>query len=174
MTENDDTRSNEITCECIHEINGFRSSTNLWICRYHWLMAMSWKYHWQASISRRKSIKLAYGSKLTMSIQPSRLNQQRSSLSTTEWMNINIVWHRINSSSSLETSSYRITYYELRREMWIIICPFSFESVGKPKKHSKEGSHPVDETTRLTTMSEEDEDNCGISIKVTSINDSEL
>ncbi|XP_043500626.1 electrogenic sodium bicarbonate cotransporter 1 isoform X2 [Polistes fuscatus] len=40
-------------------------------------------------------------------------------------------------------------------------------NVSKSKKHSKkEGSLLVDETTRLTTMTEEDEDDTGISIKV--------
>ncbi|XP_029034021.1 electrogenic sodium bicarbonate cotransporter 1 isoform X7 [Osmia bicornis bicornis] len=41
-------------------------------------------------------------------------------------------------------------------------------STGKQKKHSKkENSLMADETTRLTTMTEEDEDDSGISIKVT-------
>ncbi|XP_043670063.1 uncharacterized protein LOC122630069 [Vespula pensylvanica] len=40
-------------------------------------------------------------------------------------------------------------------------------NVSKSKKHlKKEGSLLVDETTRLTTMTEEDEDDNGISIKV--------
>ncbi|KAL2712575.1 electroneutral sodium bicarbonate exchanger 1 isoform X1 [Vespula squamosa] len=48
-------------------------------------------------------------------------------------------------------------------------------NVNKSKKHlKKEGSLLVDETTRLTTMTEEDEDDNGISIKVTSVNDSKF
>ncbi|XP_046144499.1 electrogenic sodium bicarbonate cotransporter 1 isoform X4 [Osmia bicornis bicornis] len=43
-------------------------------------------------------------------------------------------------------------------------------STGKQKKHSKkENSLMADETTRLTTMTEEDEDDSGISIKVTNV-----
>ncbi|XP_076391836.1 na[+]-driven anion exchanger 1 isoform X3 [Megachile rotundata] len=43
-------------------------------------------------------------------------------------------------------------------------------STGKQKKHSKkENSLMADETTRLTTMTEEDEDDNGISIKVTNV-----
>lgn len=48
-------------------------------------------------------------------------------------------------------------------------------SAGKQKKHSKkENSLMADETTRLTTMTEEDEDDSGISIKVTNVNDSKF
>lgn len=42
-------------------------------------------------------------------------------------------------------------------------------SVGKQKKHRGKDSASIvmpDETTRLTTMTEEEEDDCGISIKV--------
>ncbi|KAF3421384.1 hypothetical protein E2986_00949 [Frieseomelitta varia] len=43
-------------------------------------------------------------------------------------------------------------------------------NAGKQKKHSKkENSLMADETTRLTTMTEEDEDDSGISIKVTNV-----
>ncbi|KOX70859.1 Sodium bicarbonate cotransporter 3 [Melipona quadrifasciata] len=48
-------------------------------------------------------------------------------------------------------------------------------NAGKQKKHSKkENSLMADETTRLTTMTEEDEDDSGISIKVTNVNDSKF
>ena len=48
-------------------------------------------------------------------------------------------------------------------------------NAGKPKKHlKKESSLMADETTRLTTMTEEDEDDSGISIKVTHVNDSKF
>lgn len=48
-------------------------------------------------------------------------------------------------------------------------------SVGKQKKHpKKDTSLLTDETTRLTTMTEEDEDDSGISIKVTNVNDSKF
>lgn len=48
-------------------------------------------------------------------------------------------------------------------------------SAGKQKKHSKkDNSLMTDETTRLTTMTEEDEDDSGISIKVTNVNDSKF
>ncbi|CAK9831182.1 Sodium-driven chloride bicarbonate exchanger [Anthophora retusa] len=50
-----------------------------------------------------------------------------------------------------------------------------FINAGKQKKHSKkENSLMADETTRLTTMTEEDEDDSGISIKVTNVNDSKF
>ncbi|XP_031773764.1 LOW QUALITY PROTEIN: electroneutral sodium bicarbonate exchanger 1 [Apis florea] len=43
-------------------------------------------------------------------------------------------------------------------------------NAGKQKKHSKKDNFlMVDETTRLTTMTEEDEDDSGISIKVTNV-----
>ncbi|KMQ83448.1 sodium-driven chloride bicarbonate exchanger [Lasius niger] len=48
-------------------------------------------------------------------------------------------------------------------------------SVGKQKKHlKKDNSLMADETTRLTTMTEEDEDDSEISIKVTNVNDSKF
>ncbi|XP_026831201.1 electrogenic sodium bicarbonate cotransporter 1 isoform X4 [Ooceraea biroi] len=42
----------------------------------------------------------------------------------------------------------------------------SLINVGKQKKHPKKDNSIADETTRLTTMTEEDEDDSGISIKV--------
>lgn len=51
----------------------------------------------------------------------------------------------------------------------------SLINVGKQKKHpKKDNSLIADETTRLTTMTEEDEDDSGISIKVTHVNDSKF
>lgn len=48
-------------------------------------------------------------------------------------------------------------------------------NAGKQKKHSKKDNLLMaDETTRLTTMTEEDEDDSGISIKVTNVNDSKF
>lgn len=48
-------------------------------------------------------------------------------------------------------------------------------SVGKQKKHSKKDAVlSTDETTRLTTMTEEDEDDGGISIKVKNVNNSKF
>ena len=47
-------------------------------------------------------------------------------------------------------------------------------SAGKTKKHLKKENSVTDETTRLTTMTEEEEDDCGISIKVTNVNDSKF
>ncbi|XP_026669516.1 electrogenic sodium bicarbonate cotransporter 1 isoform X15 [Ceratina calcarata] len=48
-------------------------------------------------------------------------------------------------------------------------------NAGKQKKHSKkDNSLMADETTRLTTMTEEDENDSGISIKVTNVNDSQF
>lgn len=47
--------------------------------------------------------------------------------------------------------------------------------MAKQKKHPKKDNLLMtDETTRLTTMTEEDEDDCGISIKVTNVNDSKF
>ncbi|XP_011062515.1 PREDICTED: sodium-driven chloride bicarbonate exchanger isoform X3 [Acromyrmex echinatior] len=51
----------------------------------------------------------------------------------------------------------------------------SLINVGKQKKHPKKNNSLIaDETTRLTTMTEEDEDDSGISIKVTHVNDSKF
>ncbi|KYN09741.1 Sodium bicarbonate cotransporter 3 [Trachymyrmex cornetzi] len=51
----------------------------------------------------------------------------------------------------------------------------SLINVGKQKKHpKKDNALMADETTRLTTMTEEDEDDSGISIKVTHVNDSKF
>ncbi|KAG5306159.1 S4A10 protein, partial [Acromyrmex insinuator] len=51
----------------------------------------------------------------------------------------------------------------------------SLINMGKQKKHpKKDNSLIADETTRLTTMTEEDEDDSGISIKVTHVNDSKF
>lgn len=56
---------------------------------------------------------------------------------------------------------------QVRKSVW--------RSVGKQKKNSKkDNSLLADETTRLTTMTEEDEDDSGISIKVININDSKF
>ncbi|EZA50865.1 Sodium-driven chloride bicarbonate exchanger [Ooceraea biroi] len=50
----------------------------------------------------------------------------------------------------------------------------SLINVGKQKKHPKKDNSIADETTRLTTMTEEDEDDSGISIKVTHVKDSKF
>ncbi|CAL1688443.1 unnamed protein product [Lasius platythorax] len=51
----------------------------------------------------------------------------------------------------------------------------SLINVGKQKEHpKKDNSLMADATTRLTTMTEEDEDDSGISIKVTNVNDSKF
>ncbi|XP_035718503.1 uncharacterized protein LOC118440096 [Vespa mandarinia] len=70
------------------------------------------------------------------------------SINISEEVNKSGIWQQVNESN------------EKQKQPKLI-------NVSKSKKHpKKEGSLLVDETTRLTTMTEEDEDDNGISIKV--------
>ncbi|XP_024935831.1 electroneutral sodium bicarbonate exchanger 1 isoform X10 [Cephus cinctus] len=72
------------------------------------------------------------------------------SINISEEVNKTGIWQQVNEGNSSEKSNQP-----------------KMINVGKPKKHpKKEGSLLADEMTRLTTMTEEDEDDGGISIKV--------
>ncbi|XP_015118680.1 sodium-driven chloride bicarbonate exchanger isoform X3 [Diachasma alloeum] len=70
------------------------------------------------------------------------------SINISEEVNKSGIWKQVNDVNSTEKKQPKMI------------------NVGKQKKQSKREGSPVDETTRLTTMTEEDEDDCGISIKV--------
>ncbi|XP_012274135.1 electroneutral sodium bicarbonate exchanger 1 isoform X1 [Orussus abietinus] len=72
------------------------------------------------------------------------------SINITEEVNKTGIWQQVNEGNANEKCK-----------------PPKMINVGKQKKHSKnDGALLADETTRLTTMTEEEEEDCGISIKV--------
>ncbi|XP_063993895.1 electroneutral sodium bicarbonate exchanger 1 isoform X2 [Diachasmimorpha longicaudata] len=70
------------------------------------------------------------------------------SINISEEVNKSGIWKQVNDVNSTEKKQPKMI------------------NLGKQKKPFKREGSPVDETTRLTTMTEEDEDDCGISIKV--------
>ncbi|XP_011299159.1 electroneutral sodium bicarbonate exchanger 1 [Fopius arisanus] len=70
------------------------------------------------------------------------------SINISEEVNKSGIWKQVNDGNSTDKKQPKMI------------------NVGKQKRQSKKDGSPVDETTRLTTMTEEDEDDCGISIKV--------
>ncbi|KAI4504033.1 hypothetical protein M0802_000504 [Mischocyttarus mexicanus] len=102
---------------------------------------------------------IGYGSPENIQISLANGNIMKiplASINISEEVNKTGIWQQVNESNEKPKQS-------------------KLMNVSKSKKHSKkEGSLLIDETTRLTTMTEEDEDDTGISIKVTSVNDSKF